>query len=436
MRAWSSAPVPAVPGRPPQLSLWDTSRGERVEPNISGTAGLYVCGITPYDATHMGHAATYVAFDLLVRQWKDAEAEVVYVQNVTDVDDPLLERAAATGVEWTRLAEEQTDLFRTDMEALNVIPPTQYVGAVESVPLIVDGVEHLLAEGVAYRVPGTEGGPDGDVYFDIEAAQRVTPATEAGAWVLGQVCGYGEEEMLKLSAERGGDPERPGKRHRLDPLLWRVKREGEPAWDGRSLGEGRPGWHIECSLIARQHLPAPFTVQAGGSDLRFPHHEMSAAHAYAADGVPLAEHYAHAGMVGLDGEKMSKSKGNLVLVSRLREQGVDPMSVRLALLAHSYGTDWFWSQEVLDEAEARRRRWTSALQAEWSESDAEELIAKIREALADNLDAPRALQDVDDAVSRVLTTAQTAEGTAGENDGARRVRQALDGLLGVRLSEA
>jgi L-cysteine:1D-myo-inositol 2-amino-2-deoxy-alpha-D-glucopyranoside ligase len=287
---------------------------------------MYVCGITPYDATHMGHAASYVAFDLLNRAWRAAGQRVSYVQNVTDIDDPLLERATAIGVDWRDLAASQIELFRSDMEALNVLAPDSYVGAVESIPLIVPAIERLLDLGLAYRVAGTAGEPDGDVYYDVEAASKHSVDTDA--WTLGAISGLGEAEMLELFSERGGDPGRAGKRQALDPLLWRVAREGEPSWEGGELGSGRPGWHIECTVIAQRYLPSPFTVQGGGSDLVFPHHEMGAGHAYSLSGRPLARHFAHAGMVGLDGEKMSKSKGNLVLVSKLRAAGEEPATVR------------------------------------------------------------------------------------------------------------
>ena len=320
MIAWKSRPLPELPGQSPELVLFDTALRRTVPVTPGPEAGLYVCGITPYDATHMGHAATYVAFDLLNRQWRDSGHTVNYVQNVTDIDDPLLERAEATGVDWTVLAKEQTQLFREDMEALNVLAPRSYIGAVESIEWIVPVVEDLLERGIAYRVPGTGTEPDGDVYFSVDAAAALDEGPDA--WWLGQVSSLTPEQMLPVFAERGGDPDRPGKRNPLDALLWRVARPGEPQWPGDSLGAGRPGWHIECSVIARRYLPAPFDVQAGGSDLVFPHHEMSAGHAFACSGEPLARHYAHAGMVGLDGEKMSKSLGNLVLVSKLRAGGV------------------------------------------------------------------------------------------------------------------
>lgn len=386
---------------------------------------MYVCGITPYDATHMGHAASYVAFDLLNRAWRDAGSEVSYVQNVTDVDDPLLERATATGVDWRDLAAEQVELFQTDMEALNVLAPDNYVGAVESIGLIVPEVERLVSMGLAYRVAGTNGEPDGDVYYDVEAAGKQSTAPDA--WALGSISHLGESAMLELFAERGGDPGRAGKRQALDPLLWRVEREGEPSWPGGSLGPGRPGWHIECTVIAQKYLPAPFTVQGGGSDLIFPHHEMGAGHAYSLAGVPLAKHYAHAGMVGLDGEKMSKSKGNLVLVSRLRAAGEDPAAIRLAILAHHYRSDWSWTDEGFHAAKADLAAWRKAIDHA-PEGSGQQLLAEMREALAADLNAPAAVA----AVSRWARNANYAGDAASPADAAL-VKDAVDALLGIRL---
>ena len=424
MIAWKSPSVPALPGHSPELVLHDTAAGAPVPVRTGGEAGLYVCGITPYDATHMGHAATYVAFDLLNRQWRDAGNTVRYVQNVTDVDDPLLVRANETGVDWRELAAAQTQLFREDMEALGVLAPDHYVGAVESVEWIVPAVKDLIARGIAYRVPGTGGEPDGDVYFSVDAAADLDPQ-DPGAWHPGQVSHLDPAGMLPLFAERGGDPERPGKRNPLDALLWRMAREGEPDWDGGTLGRGRPGWHIECSVIAQRFLPQPFTVQAGGSDLIYPHHEMSAAHAWACTGHPLARHYAHAGMVGLDGEKMSKSLGNLVLVSRLRGQGVEPAAIRLAILAHHYRSDWFWTDAVLQQAQDRLSRWRSALPLA-GEAGSRRLLEGLRSALADDLDAPAALAAAD-------AWAEDALQAPGNGTGTDLAHAALDALLGVRL---
>ncbi len=305
---------------------------------------MYVCGITPYDATHLGHAATYLAFDLVQRVWRDSGRTVHYVQNVTDVDDPLLERARQTGEDWTALAAREIALFRADMAALRVLPPDQFIGAVEAIPEIAQAISTLLDNGAAYRLD------DGDVYFDISSTGR-----------FGSESRLDRETMLALFGERGGDPERPGKRDPLDSLLWRMAREGEPSWP-TELGAGRPGWHIECSVIALNQLGMSFDVQGGGSDLVFPHHEHSAAHAEALTGTPpFAQHYVHAGMIGLDGEKMSKSRGNLVLVSKLRGAGVDPMAIRLALMDGHYRDYREWTGGRLPAAEARLSRWRAAV---------------------------------------------------------------------------
>ncbi|MFL4474779.1 cysteine--1-D-myo-inosityl 2-amino-2-deoxy-alpha-D-glucopyranoside ligase [Paeniglutamicibacter sp. MACA_103] len=425
MLAWSAPTVPHVPGNAPILEVHDTATGRLRDTapaeQSNAPASIYVCGITPYDATHMGHAATYVAFDLLQRTWRDAGRKVTYVQNVTDIDDPLLERAAATGMDWQVLAKEQTDLFRADMEALNVIPPEHYIGAVESITWLVPLVEELVAKDLAYAVPGENGEPDGDIYFDANAAA-------SDAWELGTVSGYDRETMLGFFAERGGDPKRPGKRDALDPLLWRVARAGEPEWDGASLGAGRPGWHIECSVIARRFLPAPFTVQGGGSDLIFPHHEFSAGHAAALDGKALAEAYVHTGMVGLHGEKMSKSLGNLVLVSRLRAAGVDPVAIRTVLLGQHYRSDWFWTDELLAQAQDRVALWRKRL-ASTTLAEATAVITRIRSKLANDLNAPAAL-----AVLDAFGAQEPGEDDGSLVAGGQLLADALDALLGLKLS--
>lgn len=443
MQSWSARPVPALPGQAPVPAVHD-SRTRRLEQlPQQERASLYVCGITPYDATHLGHAATYVAFDLLHRAWLDAGMPVDYVQNVTDVDDPLLERAERDGVDWRDLAESQTELFRTDMTALNVLPPQHYVGATETMDWIVPAVTDLLERGLAYRVPGSEGEPDGDVYFDVRAvsaagaqlAAEEAPTGDAaaaqegapGPWSLGQISGMDQDEMLAVFGERGGDPQRPGKRDPFDPLLWRVERAGEPAWDGGALGSGRPGWHIECSLISLKLLPAPFTVQGGGSDLVFPHHEMGAGHSWALSGRPMARSFVHAGMVGLEGEKMSKSLGNLVLVSKLRAAGVEPAAIRLAILSQHYRHDWSWSEDVLRTAQRRLERWRRAADSAAEGSFAPTLEA-VREALAEDLDSPAALSAVDAWADTVL------DGAAPAGSGDPLAREAIEARLGVVLS--
>jgi L-cysteine:1D-myo-inositol 2-amino-2-deoxy-alpha-D-glucopyranoside ligase len=369
---------------------------------------MYVCGITPYDATHLGHAATYLAFDLINRAWRDAGHEVAYVQNVTDVDDPLLERAGQTGEDWARLAEREIALFREDMTELRILPPAQLVGAVEAIPLIIDMIEALRAKGAAYDV-------DGDVYFPISA----------DPW-FGQVSGLTAEQMLPLFAERGGDPDRRGKKDPLDALLWLAERPGEPAWDS-PFGRGRPGWHVECAAISVRHLGMAFDIEGGGADLVFPHHEMSASHAQLATGTrPHAKAYVHAGMVGLDGEKMSKSRGNLVFVSGLRAQGADPMAVRLALLAHHYRSDWEWTGADLDRAMARLTRWREAVRLP-AGPPAAPLADEVRRHLANDLDAPAALVAVDRWAEHAVQGDGTDERAPGQ------ARGIADALLGIAL---
>jgi L-cysteine:1D-myo-inositol 2-amino-2-deoxy-alpha-D-glucopyranoside ligase len=425
-----------VPGRGLPVRLHDTATGGIVPSAEDRIARMYVCGITPYDATHLGHAATYVAFDLLNRAWRDAGHEVRYIQNVTDVDDPLLERASATGVDWKVLAAEQTDLFAADMEALDIIPPDEYIGAVEGIPLVVSAVERLVEAGHAYRVGASGDHPAGDVYFAVHADPR-----------FGAVSGLDEARMREIFAERGGDPDRPGKRDPLDCLLWRVARPGEPSWEGASLGAGRPGWHIECTTIALAHLGTGFDVQGGGADLVFPHHEMGAAQGHVLTGAwPYARLYAHAGMVGLGGHKMSKSRGNLVLVSILRADGVPPAAIRLAILAHHYRSDWEWTADGLAEAVDRLRHWQRAARAEPAAGvplapSAAVTLAGVRERIADDLDAPGALALVDDWADGVLHaaadgTGEAADPTAGEAGPDLvhgLVPLAVDALLGVRL---
>ena len=418
MRAWTSPEPVALPSgaRGPAVRVHDSSTGRLVDvtPEV-GPARLYVCGITPYDATHMGHAATYVAFDLLLRAWRSAGHEVSYVQNVTDVDDPLLERADATGEDWAELAERETELFRTDMEALRVVAPDAYVGAVESIPLVVEMVEQLQKTGSVYPVPAPGSGQGDDHYFSVTSDPT-----------FGEVSGWTREEMLTVYADRGGDPDRPGKKDPLDCLLWQAERPGEPAWDS-PLGRGRPGWHVECSAIARAHLGAGLDVQGGGSDLVFPHHEMSASEAQVVDpDHRFARAYVHAGMVGLDGQKMSKSRGNLVLVSRLREAGIDPMVLRLVLLGHHYRRDWQWDDAEVDAARSRLETWRRAASAE-AGAPTGHLVTDVLTALATDLDAPFALRLLDH------WAATTEFGDDSEPGAGEVVRSLVDSALGVAL---
>ncbi|WP_280267391.1 cysteine--1-D-myo-inosityl 2-amino-2-deoxy-alpha-D-glucopyranoside ligase [Nocardia wallacei] len=412
MQSWSEISVPAVPGSGPPLRLFDTA-DRQVRPVTPGaTATLYVCGITPYDATHLGHAATYLTFDLVNRVLRDGGHEVHYVQNVTDVDDPLFERADRDGIDWRDLGSREIALFREDMAALRVLPPRDYIGAVESVGEVVELVDKLLASGAAYVVDDPR---YPDIYFRFDATEQ-----------FGYESGYDRATMDRLFAERGGDPQRPAKRDPIDALLWRVARPGEPSWPA-PFGAGRPGWHVECAAIALNRLGTEFDIQGGGSDLMYPHHEYSAAHAEAlVAGRRFARHYVHAGLIALDGEKMSKSRGNLVFVSKLRRAEVDPAAIRLGLFAGHYRQDREWNDRVLAEALSRLDRWRQAT-ALTTAPPADDTLARLRRHLADDLDTPKALAAVDSWARQALDYG------GPDRTAPALVTEAVDALLGIRL---
>jgi L-cysteine:1D-myo-inositol 2-amino-2-deoxy-alpha-D-glucopyranoside ligase len=395
----------------PSLALTDTASSTKKALPKKSIYRMYVCGITPYDATHLGHAATYLSFDLINRYLRATGAEVAYVQNITDIDDPLLERAHRDGIEWSDLAEQQIDLFRSDMVNLRVIPPAHYIGAVEAIPLVIDAISDLREQSSIYAV-------DTDFYFSNKKDEK-----------FGDRSHLSQKEMLQIFSERGGDPARSGKVDPLDCLVWMSQRVNEPGWDS-DLGKGRPGWHIECTAIALEYLdpsdvePTLIDIQGGGSDLIFPHHEMCAAQAHVITGKELAHSYVHTGMIGLDGEKMSKSKGNLVFVSRLVASGVDPMSIRWALMSDHYRSDRMWSDLVLHKAQVSITQLRAALSQENS-APTEELINSIVLALSDDLNTPL-------VVSTINTWSQeTLAGAKGGNSD--ELRLVLDALLGIKI---
>ena len=258
---------------------------------------------------------------------------------------------------------------------------------------------------------------DGDLYFPVKADPR-----------FGEVSGFDRPAMMEVFAERGGDPDRPGKRDPLDCLLWQQEREGEPSWE-TELGSGRPGWHVECTAIALHHLGLGFDIQGGGSDLAFPHHEMSASQAQAAfPDSRFAKGYVHAGMVGYDGHKMSKSRGNLVLVSALRAEGVDPQAIRLALLAQHYRSDWEWTADRLTSATARLAAWSQAVSL--GGIDPLPTVTAVRAAMACDLDAPAALEAVDRWVEESLESSAFSVRQPGSGE---LVAAVLEASLGVTL---
>ena len=413
MKSWNEVAIPAGDFAFvfPSLHLTNSASGTKDSLAHKPLYRMYVCGITPYDATHLGHAATYLTFDLINRYLRVSGSEVRYVQNITDIDDPLLERANRDGIDWAQLAHQQIELFRSDMVHLRVIPPTDYIGAVETIPLVSAAIEQLSAKDSIYPV-------EQDLYFKVHVDAD-----------FGTRSHLSQDEMLKTFSERGGDPARVGKKDPLDCLVWMAQRPNEPGWD-TPFGIGRPGWHIECTAIAIKYLqpdssePSLIDIQGGGSDLIFPHHEMCAAQAQVLTGKPLASTYVHAGMIGLDGEKMSKSKGNLVFVSKLLAAGTDPMAIRWALMKSHYRTDRMWTDKLLVEAETEIVALRTVLRSE-KVAATSDLIQRIVEYLADDLDTS--------AVIAAINTWVTQSQSEAEGGKAKEIETALDSLLGIKL---
>ena len=413
MNSWARVAIPPLASKfsVPTLEIFDTAQQKLSSVVKKDKYRIYVCGITPYDATHLGHANTYLAFDLINRYLLATGSEVLFVQNITDIDDPLLERANRDGVDWRELATSQIDLFRSDMVALHILPPDHYIGAVEAIPLVVDAITSLENANSVYQV-------DNDYYFRVRSDSE-----------FGERSHLTQTQMIEIFSQRGGDPNREGKEDPLDALLWLAKRPSEPGWDSK-YGIGRPGWHIECCAIALGYLDIDPTeqtsidIQGGGSDLIFPHHEMSAAQGRLMNGKRFAANYVHAGMIGLDGEKMSKSKGNLVFVSQLLKDGVDPMAIRIALMSHHYREDHMWVSAELTEAKI----FLDTLQVALSRMEVaptDEVIEEIVSALSQDIDTPRALKALKSWI------VDTNQGAVGGKPG--ELSRAIDALLGIAI---
>jgi len=413
MKSWSSVAVPALKRsiKFPQLSLTNSKSLTKELVGQKETYRMYVCGITPYDATHLGHAATYLTFDLINRYLRATGSQVLYVQNITDIDDPLLERATRDNLNWEDLALSQIDLFRGDMVDLRVIPPAHYIGAVEAIDLVSEAVSALQSKGTIYSI-------DQDLFFKNYSSPD-----------FGSLSHLDKESMKEIFSQRGGNPTLVGKIDPLDCLVWMAKRENEPGWPSIH-GVGRPGWHIECTAIALKYLEPLHSdktcidIQGGGSDLIFPHHEMCASQAHVLTGKDLAATYVHAAMIGLDGEKMSKSKGNLVFVSKLIQAGTDPMVIRFALMSQHYRLDRMWTDELLLQATQRVNQIRKAL-ASGVAAPTESVIEQIVTSLSDDLDTPSALAALDQWASQTLD--------AGIGGDAQELAIFLDALLGLAL---
>ncbi|HEX6416920.1 MAG TPA: cysteine--tRNA ligase [Acidimicrobiales bacterium] len=355
------------------MRLHDTARGEVVPFEPGPVVTMYTCGITPYDATHLGHAATYLTYDVLQRRLRDRGHETRCVRNVTDVDDDILRRARELGVHYLDLAAAETARFDDDMRALELLPSWSEPRATSAIADIRGFIGMVLDRGFAYR-------SGGGVYFDVSRFER-----------FGMLSHLGRGEMLDLAAERGGNVDDPHKDNPLDFVLWQPSAAGEPAWESL-WGPGRPGWHIECSALAMRELGTTIDLHGGGTDLIFPHHECEAAQSEAATGETFVRHWMHQAMVRMDGEKMSKSLGNLVFVSDLRKTW-DPRAIRLAVLAHQYRQEWEWHDGIMPAASDRLARWQAV-----TTGDGDAALEEVRSALDDDLDTPAALRAIDEAV--------------------------------------
>lgn len=408
MKTWPPVTLPPISMQLPPLHLNDSKKG-KVELKKSRFFSMYVCGITPYDATHLGHAATYLAFDLINRYLTLEHINVHFVENVTDVDDPLLERANKIGQDWKLLAEDQLTLFKNDMTALRVLPPEDLVKVTDSMELIEKFIEKLHKLGFTYKL-------EDDTYFSVSDFLEELPISI--------------NEAVEIFSERGGDPQRAGKKHPLDPLLWLGNKNGEPGWPS-SFGFGRPGWHVECTAIALEYLEREesgsiINMQGGGSDLVFPHHFMSALLIKAATGRNFAEYFIHTGMVGYQGEKMSKSKGNLVFVSKLIEQGVDPIVIRWALLSEHYQSYREWSNDLLIKSQSEVNLVRKAI-SKSEVLEPSDYLRTVIYAIADNLDTPTALK----AILNWSENSINEQNQSKVVNGSGEMTRAIDALLGL-----
>lgn len=357
------------------LKIYDTMTGKKEVFTPQGRqVGIYVCGITPYDVTHLGHAFTYVFFDVVARYLRDQGFQVKYVQNLTDIDDDILKKAAQVGRGWREIVKENTELFLEDMRCLNNLPPDVFPRATDHIKDIIRTVENLIARGHGYE-------RNGSVYFPVASDRD-----------YGKLSRLPREKMLPIANERGNKPDDPNKKNPLDFVLWQARKPGEPSWKS-PWGDGRPGWHIECTAMSTRYLGSTVDIYGGGSDLIFPHHESSISQSECLTGKPFVRYWMHTGMVRYQGEKMSKSLGNLVFIRSFRKE-FRPNEVRLSILSHHYRSQWEFTDGELEKIEKRADLFKDAWQAE--SGTGEELNHSGPEkaffqAMDDDFDTPRAI---------------------------------------------
>jgi len=351
------------------MRLYDTTKRRVVDfETPDEVVRIYTCGITPDHATHVGHGATFLSYDLVQRRLRDRGHETRCVRNITDVDDEILDRASQLGVHYLDLAARALVTFQQDMRELGLLPAWSEPRATSAISDVRAFVGRVLESGHAYQAEGA-------VFFDVSSSPG-----------FGSLSGLSEEEMLATGARSSRSHNDDGKRNRLDFVLWQRSKHGEPSWDSR-WGPGRPGWHVECSALAVRELGSTIDLHGGGEDLIFPHHECEQAQAEAATGEQFVRHWMHSAMVQMDGDKMAKSTGNLIFISELRKV-YDPMSIRLALITNHYRIRWEWSCGLVDEATDTLSRWRAA-------GDGTAALDEVRDALDNDLDTPGAIAAID-----------------------------------------
>lgn len=365
------------------MRLYDTLQKTIVPFRPGSVVSIYTCGITPYDATHIGHAATYLFYDVLQRRLIDDGYSVKWVRNITDVDDDLLRRAREIKINYLDLAAREVARFDLDMKVLGVLPCYSEPRASSAIEEIVDFIQNLVKSGHSYF-------SNGSVYFSVNSFPK-----------FGELSQLGRSEMLLLAAERGGNPNDPNKKDPLDFVLWQPSASDEPSWIS-PWGLGRPGWHVECSVLAMRELETPtIDLHGGGSDLIFPHHECEIALSESKTGSKFVNHWMHTAMVEFDGYKMSKSLGNLVFVSELLKKW-DPQVIRLAILSNHYRASWQWQDELLLQSKQRLELWKKSGAGEAG-------LVEVRSYLDEDLDTPSALKILDKLAAQSLGVSQAAQ---------------------------
>jgi cysteinyl-tRNA synthetase len=397
-----------------QLFNTQTERIERFTPR-DGSVGIYVCGVTPYDTTHIGHAFTFLTFDILVRLLRYKGLDVTYVQNVTDIDDDILRKAKEVGLTWRELGDRETARYLKDMQDLNWVPPDYYVRATDHVPEMLEIIASLIEKGNAYE-------SDGSVYFSVASDPE-----------FGKLSHLPHADMLPIANERGNTPDDPNKRDPLDFVLWQKWSDGEPSWDS-PYGPGRPGWHVECSAMASRYLGPSIDIHGGGYDLVFPHHECEVAQSENAFGVePFARYWMHVAMVGYNGEKMSKSLGNLVLVAdALKSYSAD--AVRLYLFSHHYREPWVYDDAEVDQWQRVADDLIEAVELDAygieNELDVSLLRDRFLTAMDDDLNTPLAIAALQEIALAILESPED-----DDTREAQRTLRELSDILGLTLSE-